>query len=378
MFRMETPRPRYSREELNAIWQVQKAREAERREQIRLAVASTTAPLPAALVDALISLHDGYMREIMRVHAGFELSEKRDSYRASLATMELSLGDLIAAIDGFAAQALAENTALFTRPQEQNLLTIKNRIQKELFATANAAVSLVEHSRRIQKVIDLPEHADQLKKCFGDDGLHDFVIALRVLLHHLHIVGAGWQLRRSATEKRATFTLSKATLVRIVEQRKKSLTRPESVLRYLTVQVDSIDLKPVFEEYRRRVAAFHAWFSDQLAAESLVELRDYARIMRDKTNYDQRLFWKAMLGNWLKNWKVPPDPHHHLHRYLTEDQMRDAYALPRNSKAQVDFIIGIVDEYNAIDEELRAMAYELFERSTSASPTEHGRPEHPV
>lgn len=69
-----------------------------------------------------------------------------------------------------------------------------------------------------------------------------------------------------------------------------------------------------------------------------------------------------MMGNWL-NWKVSPDPHNHLSRFFTSDQLEEVYRLPLNSQAQVDLAIAYMDEDNAIDDDLRKMAYALFERS---------------
>lgn len=365
---MDAPEPRWTQEEFIAIWRADEARKAQRREKIRTAVASAAAPLPAALVNALLPLNDGYVREIMRGHAGFELSEKRDSYRASVAIMEQSLFDLLAAIDDFSRQALAKGTELFTRPQEDALRNIENRIQKELFATANAAHSLRDHSRRLQKVLNIPEHSEALREHFGQDGLNEFVIALRVLLHHLHIVHAGWHLQRSATTESATFALSKPTLLRVIQRRKDGLSSSALVLQYVAAQSDSIDLKKMFEEYASRMRAFHAWFSQALQSDSLVSLHDYDRIRQEKVNYDQRMWWKGMLGNWLSNSPAAPNPHNHLHRYLTGEQMRAVYALPLNSREQVDMVISFVDENSAIDDELRAMAYELFGRPTSTLP----------
>ena len=47
---------------------------------------------------------------------------------------------------------------------------------------------------------------------------------------------------------------------------------------------------------------------NELASETLTALRDYDRVIQEKINLNNRVFWKAMMGNWL-NWKVPPDPH---------------------------------------------------------------------
>ena len=46
----------------------------------------------------------------------------------------------------------------------------------------------MDHARRLNTRFEFPAFRDQILKCFKDDGLHDLVIALRILLHHLHVV----------------------------------------------------------------------------------------------------------------------------------------------------------------------------------------------
>jgi hypothetical protein len=324
-------------------------------------------PLPAELVQVVTYLPYEYSHVIMREHPGFALAERRSSYLTSLSIMELSLNDLLSAIANFEHEAIAEGSTLFNRTNGAALDAIERRIQKELFATANAAASLVDHSRRVQRCLKLPDYGDQLRACFGTDGLHDLVIGLRVLLHHLHIVEAGWNMRTSFSEgtKSATFMINKATLLRAIDQFPERFGGETSgpLLAYVNTAAYSIDLKVTFEDYRSRVARFHRWLREQLSSVSLVALRDYDRCMQEIKNLGTRTWWNMLLGNWLRNWKVPPNPHDHLHKYLTPEQLAEIYKLLRNSKAQVDLVISYMDADQAIDDKLREYAYELFERS---------------
>ena len=93
-------------------------------------------------------------------------------------------------------------------------------IQKELFATANAALSLVNHTRRLIKLNSLPAYNAKRGEAFGQDGLHEFVTGLRILLHHLHIVEAGWTISGGSRDRApsATFMLDRAELQRLIEE----------------------------------------------------------------------------------------------------------------------------------------------------------------
>lgn len=358
--------PKFTREELNAIMAQQIQREAEYRERVREAVAAAEPPLPDDLVKAVIQLFDSHTRSIMRGHKGAVLAERRSSYQTSLSIMELAYEDLLSAIETFAAEALREDTTLFSRLDPGALEVFERRIQKELFATANAAASLVDHARRVQKILELSNYDSQVAAAFGHDGLHDFVIALRVLLHHLHMVEAGWNKTNSFSDgkKTATFMVHKDAVQRRVDQYSDKFGGNKDALRaFVEAAPNNIDLKTTFEEYRARMRVFHAWLNDQLESESLIALRDYDRIMLEKKRLDTRTWWNMLIGNWLRNWKTLPNPHDHLQKYLTPVQLEEVYKLTRNSKEQVDLIIRFVDTDDAIDDGLRKQAYELFERS---------------
>jgi hypothetical protein len=352
-----------TRQEWNRLWALQEQCEASKREKIRQAVASSEAPLSPDLVDAVVNLNDAHTRVNMRDHKGFQLAERRDSYLTSLAILESCLQDLLSAICVFENKAFAEGSDLFDRSGEGEINRIRRQIQKELFATANAAASLVDHARRVDKCHTLNEYDAKRIEYFGTDGIHDFVIALRNMMQHLHIVDANSLIThelRTGT-KTATFTISKKAVLRS-DPKRFSGNAGASMLAFVQASPESIDLRELFYDYRTRTSKFHGWMKNELASETLTALRDYDRIIQEKKNFDNRLIWKTMMGNWF-NWKVPPDPHNHLPRFLNATQLEEVYRLPRNSEAQVDLVIAYMDENNAIDDDLRTMAYTLFTRS---------------
>lgn len=209
---------KFTREQIDEIWRQQEKREAERRERIRQAVAESEAPLSNELARAVIQLNDQYTRAILRDHKGFALAERRNSYRTSLSILEQCLQDLLVAIDCFETAALSEESGYFDPGGESESGRTERRIQKELFATANAAASLVDHARRVHKLHALPDYDAMRAECFGADGLHEFVIGLRVALHHLHALEAGSRIvyRFSEGTNSATFVIGKAVLLRIL------------------------------------------------------------------------------------------------------------------------------------------------------------------
>lgn len=366
----EAARPRLTRAEIDEMWRRQEARKAEWREELRRRVSESAAPLPPDLRQELVLLFNSDMRDILRSHKGYPLAGKRDSYRSSLAIMRRSLRSLLDMIARFEAEALAEDSDLMGPPGEERLGEIVLDIQKELFTCTNAAVSLVDHARRISEAISFPDYNRKRAECFGTDGLHEFVVSLRVLLHHLHVVDAGWKLTSDfeSGTKTASFVLSKETLTRISDETDKLTSKAKA---YLEAQPSSIDLRSMFADYGVRVDSFNDWLTSELQSESIVALRDYDSIIEEKVLRDRRMMYHAMLGNWL-NWKRPPDPHNHLDRYLTADQLEAVYRLARNSREQVDLVISYADREGVVDDHLRERIYELFRRSEHPPEDEAG------
>jgi hypothetical protein len=129
---------------------------------------------------------------------------------------------------------------------------------------------------------------------------------------------------------------------------------------------EMLDIMRGHPGYRDRMVRFHNWMTHELESDALVALRDYDALRKRKKHVDQRMFWNGLLGNWLINWKVPPNPHGHLDKYLTPEQLADVYSFPRNSKEQVDRVIHYMDREGAADDDIRKQAYELFQRSPPA------------
>jgi len=358
--------PKLTRTQFDEVVRRQKAHEEEQREQLRLRVAGSAAPLPSELRADLVRLFNGHMREIMRDHRGYRLAGKRDSYLTSLAILRRSLRTLLAMISRFEAEALAEDTNLFGPAGEERLREIELDIQKELFTCTNAAVSLVDHARRVAKAASIADYNAKRLECFGADGLHELVASLRVLLHHLHVVDAGWNLTADYYngEKTASFVLDKGALTRIISENKKALTSEQraGAGAYIAAQPSSIDLRKMFADYATRVDRFNDWLTSELQSESIVALHDYDSILQEKVLRDQRMMYHALLGNWL-SWERPPDPHDHLHRYLSAKQLKAVYRLPRNSREQVDLAISYADREGIVDDRIREKIYELFQRS---------------
>jgi len=232
-----------------------------------------------------------------------------------------------------------------------------------MFATTDAAASLVDHCRVVTRRVKIDGLREKLAECFGDDGLHNFVIQLRILLHHIQFVEASWKIHYVFSEgaKTSTFEISKDPLLQAIAWSFKGGERRE-LEDFVTRQEGEIDLKLLLLDYGARVKRFYEWFDAQITS---VDLTDYDRVMFEKKKAGARNSWKIILMFAL-NMKVPVNPHNHLHKHLPAEDIAEINKLPRNSREQADFIISLIDRDNAINDQLRDMAYQLFERAEAA------------
>lgn len=337
-----------------------KAREFEKVKQL---VAASSIPLSDSVLERVLSLFPTAAHQALREHSGFIFAERREHYRASLSIMFQSLDDLAEALRNFERLATAETAEIMMPKNKDKLEAIERRIQKELFGVANAAASLVDHARRLNAVFKIPEFKDQVNACFSDDGLHDLVIGLRVLLHHLHIVKTGWSLSSDfAGTRTAEFRIDCNELERAIKQ-SGNYDGPKYVpMRELIQSYESgINLLAFFNEYRARLECFYDWLGNMIDNQPPLALQDYDRCILEMNRRSVRMGWNALIGNWL-NWERIPDIHKHLPNYLRPEQLVAVYKLRRNSKEQVDLIIEYFDEYGSMNQEFRGRIYRLFQR----------------
>ncbi|RVN46030.1 hypothetical protein [Sinorhizobium meliloti] len=352
--------------DFSRILAAQRRREEEEIRRLHTEVAATSIPLPDELLAKVVTKFGDTAQSILRGHAGYRLFRVRESYFASVRVFDIAVGDLLAEIAAFEEEAIREGTKLFDLEQRERLKAIERQIQKELFAAANAALSLVDHARRLQKAVELDGYDAMRLKTFNEDGLHDLVTGLRVLLHHLEVLEAGWQRTRATNRlSTATFTLEKMRLMRTLDEFSDKFSGGQlgRMRRYLEGLPDHIDLAILFSDYRERCRRFNDWLKDQLAAAPPPELADYDRCQLEKTRYSVRTQWNAVLGNWLQN--VPnPHVHRHLPKYINEEQLAQVYALPLNSPEQADKVLDLMDDYGAADDAMRRTVRTLFSRAS--------------
>jgi hypothetical protein len=339
---------------------------ARQRESVRDALKSASVPVPQSIVNELALLRREDALDVLTVHPGFTIWRRWNSYKAARSIFDSAFADLFDAIDELAE--LMRHTDVFRVENRHMLAEGKQRIRKELFAASNAAHSLKDHATyRLQDVAAIHGFRAKLTEHFGQDGLHDFVIALRTITHHIDVLEPEWKMtHRFGEAEEITFQLDRNELQAVIESAKAESGKykiNKAGRAYLDDAPDEINIRNIYRQYFERANAFHDWFTYQLEKEPPSELEDLQCCLKANSDNAARTWWKALLVNWLRNWETPPNPYSHLSRYLTEAQIKEVYQLPPKSKQQVDKVIEFIDVDNACDEEIRELAYEMFARA---------------
>ena len=225
-------------------------------------------------------------------------------------------------------------------------------IRKSVFTASQSAMSLVAHSRRLNKNVQINGYIARVDGEFANNSKHHFIQDLRNCLSHITMIEPHWQLSNSLERGRETqFVLKPDELLRYKNWNSLSLT-------YIKQNPKGIKLQDLFLEYTKKVSGFHVWFINQFYKANETDIQDYIRCERHVKAIGSRSNWNLILNQIVI--QAGRDPYDYLLRYLTDDELERVYFLPMRSKAQVDLIIEIIDEYGACNEDLRKLAYKAF------------------
>lgn len=232
----------------------------------------------------------------------------------------------------------------------------KGEISKGIYYFMSAAFSVVEGGRRVRNRlckagIDISsEYKDQCKKIF-DEHEHAFVMQLRHTVTHVQIPDTGSSHTVGRDEEQVSVSFDSATLD--VED------WTAGAKAYVALNKRVIT-KNLILSYQPKVNAFEKWLIKKVRREFEGEISDYIRCKSIIRKYGHRGSYKII--SQLAKPGIT-DPYDHLDRFLTDDQIERVMRLPMRSKEQVDEIILLADDCEAVDDDLRNALYELFAKA---------------
>lgn len=323
----------------------QEVQRARRREKLAGLVA--VAPVTEGTLKEIAWLGPIEREAVLRHHPGHKLERKLQSLWSMLSVFNKAHVDLLVQLDRFHAFSLTEEMHLpIGRLQLEG---IELAVNKELVAFSAAAGALVDFSRRLRDSIAVPEVSEQLAAIF-DEEEHRFVTALRNVICHQEFPDISWQINFGSTRE-TDFVMPAEGLRDHGALHQKART-------FLDRSSKGIRVRALANSYAARVQKFYGWYRTALEANAPNELGDYRKILRASMANASRATYRVIFQQLLAR---NVDPYDHLHKYLLPHQLEAALKLQTHSKEQVEFIIAIVDDHGACDDELRSQAYQLFQ-----------------
>ncbi len=289
------------------------------------------------------------IRKAIKEHPGFLGYQALESIRLSLDIFLDSIADLMRSIDLFVQEGDAPE--FWTRPKKGQFNKLELHIRRGVFSTVTSAMALVDNSRNISKKINPPNYQLRIHNTFENSDEHRFIQDLRNFISHFRMIEADWKVSWSEEGKRTQFLLLPEKL--LCWDGWTSLAN-----KFIQQSPQGIDVKMLFGNYKTRVEDFHCWFHAEIERLSQPELDEYRRYERLLNKFAIKSFWDIIFHQVIPNKKI--NPYEYLDRYLTKSELDEVLSLPMNSQAQVDKIIGILDEYGACDEGLRQLIYAAF------------------
>jgi len=304
-------------------------------------------PVTNEVLDKLVWMVGQDVHDIMCHHPGYGLNRRVESLQRALETYKRCHKDLMEKLDEF--DVASQDATLFGRPRANELKEYEIACRKEIFALSSAAAALVSMARHVKENVVIPSYNETLVSNF-DSAQHEFIKELRNNLNHVTFHDSNWAIRNSGQERTSHFEFNRVKLIRDGDFNEKAQ-------QYITAQQETIDIRCLFESYFARVDSFYAWLMSEIEERLHLEVKDFRRCLKNihanSVKCWYRLLFKQMVG-------PETDLFGHLDKYLTPNELEEVYALPHCSKAQIDRIIEMVDEFDACDDELRALIYSAF------------------
>lgn len=295
--------------------------------------------------------------DLLEKHPSHELYDFIECLTRSFALFDLCVRDLIAAIHRF--QGLFRERGLSARQKRFAIDEVKLDLEKNLFAATQAALALVDHSRRISGKVVVPGYSERTV-AFANDPAHRFLQDLRVCLFHVFYISPDWEFRADANSgDKARFTIAKRDLLRFGNWN--TLAKE-----YLESLGESLDLESFLAGYREKVRTFQSWFVTQLRQSNPDGLGNYLESRRTLHAVGAKTWWNLLLTQVVI--QHGRDAYDFLDRFLEPSELERIYARSFRSKEQVDLIIALVDEHGACDEALRETAYRAFKVKPDEAP----------
>lgn len=292
-------------------------------------------------------------RSAIKEHPGYLIHAAIASLKKSYSIFQASVSDLFRACQDF--EEASVSSTLLGRPFRDKYERLVLAVEKELFSTCCAAMALVDHSRNIQRVWPVTDYSGQMSETFSNE--HEFVQCLRNYVNHNRTAPLAWQQnwRFDNSAPTTTFSLRREALMRT------GAKWSSGAKLFLSAQPENINIRNIFEDYRKRATSFHEWFIFEVEKLNKSNVEEYRKHERFLNAISSRSTWNVMIQQ-VKNGKA--DIEKSLGWYLTPAEL-DKFMALTSPRDQADYLIDTLDEYGACDDAMRAQVYDIFKVSNA-------------
>lgn len=304
-------------------------------------------------------IHASVFRDFQKTRATIDsltgglLHEKLGELKTSLNIFTDSVADLRQSIGAFKVEAT--RPGFWSEVTERERDTLEVKIQRGIFSSSSSAMALVDHTRAFADQYPVERYEIKTKEAFANNPEHRFVHSLRRCINHVRMTPANWTIKTDADGTSVFFTLTDDILFKWGDWHK--LAR-----QYIENSSGEVNVDELFESYIQRVNKFHRWFSAQVWEKYHADLSRFYAAKRAYERTQSQSSWNLLVRQVALPSKL--NPYEYIGTFLTEKQLEEVLSLPFRSRAQVDRIISLVDEYGACDSELRENIHKLFSVKT--------------
>ena len=289
-------------------------------------------------------------QKLVDEHPGCDLHERSSSLQSVLHIFNDAVSTFHERLIRFHTEAHGGH--LFRRNRRADLDAYEAAFQQILYLFASSAMTLVDQSRALSMKVELPGYKERVRATFESNPRHKFIQELRNDLIHVTLHQPSWQITTDRDrESTSQFMLWPDQLSR--SGKYSTLARA-----YVLDHPEGIDLGVLIDQYAKDVRELQDWLDIALNAAVGPVIEDYKRCSKRIKAVSSRSWWSIIFEQVVLPAKR--DPYQYLDQYLTPEELAEVNSLPFKSKAQVDRIISLVDEYDACDSDLRAVIYNAF------------------
>lgn len=223
-------------------------------------------------------------------------------------------------------------------------------IQRGILSSTMCAMALVDHSREFNRRYPVDRYEDQVENYFHRNMRHKFIHSLRRYIAHVRFTEANWKITIDREGKKVNFLFDKEELLRFGDW--DSLSKS-----FILKHEKGIDVEELFYDYSCEVRKFHSWLRVSLLEAYGSAIAEYLCYLRLTKRFGSASNWSLLIHQVIPQGDL--DPYIYLDQYLTDDEIEEVLALPYRSKAQIDRIIELIDDYQVCTDSMRKEAYKI-------------------